>query len=101
MRHPVEDLKAKEKTSERQPEKPMPPEIKAQDCCYSKPSETNSEQETKHVFLEENILLKNENRELKERLIITEQVIDQILRDKEDKRIYTGQSGYECVTKAN
>ena len=30
-----------------------------------------------------------------------ERVIDQILRDQEDKRIYTGQSGYEWVTQTN
>ena len=28
-------------------------------------------------------------------------VIDQILRDQEDKRIYTGQSGYEWETQTN
>ena len=30
-----------------------------------------------------------------------ERVIDQILRDQEDKRIYAGQSGYEWVTQTN
>ena len=68
----LEDINAKEKTSEPHPEKPTPPEIKTQDSCHSKPRETNSEKEINHVFLEENILLKKENRELKERLIILE-----------------------------
>ena len=101
MKKTSEDIKAKEKTYDSHPEKPTPPEIKTQDSCHSKPRETNSEKETNHVFLEENILLKKENRELKERLIIMERVIDQILRDQEDKRIYTGQSGYEWVTQTN
>ena len=69
MKKTLEGIKAKEKTSEPQPEKPTPPKIKTQDCCHSKPSETNSEQETKRILLEENILFKKENRELKERLI--------------------------------
>ena len=59
----------------------MPPKNKTQDGCRGKLRETNSEQNTKRLFLEENILLKKENRELKERLIILEQIIDQILRD--------------------
>ena len=96
MKKTLEDIKAK--TSEPHPEKPTPPEIETQDSCHSKPRETNSEQKPIHVFLEENIILKKENRELKERLIIMERVIDRILRDQEDKRIYTGQSGYEWVT---
>ena len=86
MKKTLEDIKAKEKTSEPQPEKPTPPEIKTQDSCHSKPRETNSEKETNLVFLEKNIIFRTENRELKERLIIMERVIDQILRDQEDKR---------------
>ena len=101
MKKTSEDIKTKEKTSEPQPEKPTPLEIKTQDSCHSKSRETNSEQETNHVFLEENILLKKENRELKERLIIMERVIDQILRDREDKKIYTGHLGDEWVTQTN
>ena len=101
MKKTLEAIKAKEKMSEPQPEKSTPPEIKTQDSCHSKPREKNSEKETNHIFLEENILLKKENRELKERLIIMERVIDQILRDQEDKRIYTGQSGYEWETQTN
>ena len=101
MKKTLEDIKAKEKTSEPQPEKPTPPEIKTQDSSRSKPRETNSEKETNRVFLEENILLKKEKREIKERLMIMERVIDQILRDQEDKRMYTRQSGYEWVTQTN
>ena len=101
MNKTIGDIKAKDKTSEPQPQKPAPPEIKTQDSCHSKPREANSEKETNHVFLEENILSKKESRELKERLIIMERVIDQMLRDQEDKRIYTGQSGYEWVTQTN
>ena len=74
MKKTLEDINAKEKTSEPQPEKPTPPEIKTQGSCQSKPRDTNSEQETKRVLLEENILLKKENRELKERLVIMERV---------------------------
>ena len=50
MRKTLDDIKAKEKTSEPQPEKPAPPEIKTENGCHSKPKETNSEQETKHFF---------------------------------------------------
>ena len=76
MKKTLEDIKAKEKMSEPHPEKPTPPEIKTQDSCHSKPKKTNSGKETNHVFLEENILLEKENRELKERLIIMERAID-------------------------
>ena len=62
MKKTLEDVKAKEKTSEPHLEKPTLPEIKTQDSCHSKPRETNSEKETNHVFSKENILLKKENR---------------------------------------
>ena len=47
--------------------------------------ENKSEIETKHIIIEENIVLRKENRELRDRLTIYERVLDQILRDQEDK----------------
>ena len=49
--------------------------------------ENKSEIETKRIIVEENIVLKKENRELRDRLTIYERVLDQILRDQEDKRM--------------
>ena len=49
--------------------------------------ENKSEIETKHIIVEENIVLKKENRELRDRLTIYERVLDQLLRDQEDKRM--------------
>ena len=49
--------------------------------------ENKSEIETKRIIVEENIVLKKENRELRDRLTIYERVLDQILRDQGDKRM--------------
>ena len=49
--------------------------------------ENKSEIEAKRIIVEENIVLKKENRELRDRLTIYERVLDQILRDQEDKRM--------------
>ena len=49
--------------------------------------ENKSEIETKRIIVEENIILKKENRELRDRLTIYERVLNQILQDQEDKRM--------------
>ena len=49
--------------------------------------ENKSEIETKCIIVEENIIFKKENRELRDRLTIYERVLDQILQDQEDKRM--------------
>ena len=49
--------------------------------------ENKSEIETKRIIVEENIVLKKENGELRDRLTIYERALDQILRDQEDKRM--------------
>ena len=45
-----------------------------------------SEIETKRIIVEENIVLKKEERGLRDRLTIYERLLDQILRDQEDKK---------------
>ena len=50
-------------------------------------TENKSRIETKRIKVEENIVLKKENRDLRDRSSIYERVLDQILRDQEDKRM--------------
>ena len=68
---------------------PAPP-AKEKDCdCGSKreiTEEKDGDYESKRKIIEENIILKRDNKELKERLIILERVLDQVLRDQEEKR---------------
>ena len=51
--------------------------------------EKDSDCESKRKIIEENLLLKRDNKELKDRLIILEKVLGQVLRDQ-TKKVETG-----------
>ena len=56
------------------------------DDCQGIRKEKDSDCESTFKITEENLLLKRDNKELKDQLIILERVLDQVLRDQEDKR---------------
>ena len=56
------------------------------DDCQGIHEEKDSDCESTFKIIEENLLLKRDNKELKDRLIILERVLDQVLRDQEEKR---------------
>ena len=56
------------------------------DDCQGIREEIDSDCESTFKIIEENLLLKRDNKELKDRLIILERVLDQVLRDQEEKR---------------
>ena len=60
--------------------------------------EIASDLKTKCLIIEENIALKRENSNLKDRLSIMERVLDQILRDHENKRKETDEERWKETT---
>ena len=101
------------------PERETPPVTKTHDCCTNSSrklhdnckmneqrltgqhneDEIASDLKTKRLIIEENIALKRENSHLKDRLSIMERILDQILRDHENKRKETDEERWKQPVK--
>ena len=100
-------------------ERETPPVTKTHDCCTNSSRKLHdnckmneqrltsqhneddiaSDLKTKHLIIAENIALKRENSHLKDRLSIMERVLDQILRDHENKRKETDEERWKQPVK--
>ena len=118
MKNKVSSVEAVELQPEL-PERETPPVTKTHDCCTNSSrklhdnckmneqrltgqhneDEIASDLKTKRLIIEENIALKRENSHLKDRLSIMEPVLDQILRDHENKRKETDEERWKQPVK--
>ena len=118
MKNKVSSVEAVELQPEL-PERETSPVTKTHDCCTNSrrklhdnckmneqrltgqhnEDEIASDLKTKRLIIEENIALKRENSHLKDRLSIMERVLDQILRDHENKRKETDEERWKQPVK--